>query len=541
MGRLRTIFLIGANLGDNERESNNDEDVLEGLQPHPNLKSLEIVNFGSEKFPSWLLMRENSSGDLLLFDHLLEIRLENCNKCKRIPSLGQLPCLKVLKINGMDNLKCIGAEFYSSYSAEGSSNSGVGSNVVFPALKRLVLERMPNLMEWKDPMEPTTTRRTVFPCLEELTLLDCKKLISAPCHFPSLQKLVISRIRSTVFENITSRLTTLTTLNITSVSELACLSDQLPQNNSGLTYLTIWGCDELVSISSHQNVWVFCTYLRSIRIIGCHKLSDLPIALHTLRSLEKFEVIGCPNLRSFPSLQGVGSLLRNLGISCVDEVLPTGLQSCTSLSELHIKYCPNLISIPDLGELHSLTGLEISDCSNLKSIPNLRQLHSLTELRIMRCQNLTHLPEELDCLTCLESLEIGGFCEELDAFPSLSSTSIQHLYASLEKLYLYGWDKLQSLPDDIQCFTALRTLWIAKFDRMEALPEWLGNLFSLQNLDIFCCENLMYMATIQRLTKLTILQISNCPKLKERCAKGTGAEWSNIAHIPLITIDGNDI
>ena len=121
-------------------------------------------------------MRENSSGDLLLFDHLLEIRLENCNMCKRIPSLGQLPCLKV-------NLKCIGAEFCSSYSAEGSSNSGVGSNVVFLALKILVLERMPNLVEWKDPMEPTTTTRTVFPCLEELTLLDCKKLISAPCQF----------------------------------------------------------------------------------------------------------------------------------------------------------------------------------------------------------------------------------------------------------------------------------------------------------------------------------------------------------------------
>ena len=101
---------------------------------------------------------------------------------------------------------------------------------------------------------------------------------------------------------------------------------------------------------------------------------------------EKFIVASCPNLRSFPSLQGVGSLLRRLGISCADEVLPTGLQSCTSLSELNINYCPNL-----------------------KSIPNLRQLHSLTKLRIMCCQNLTHLPEELDCLTCLESLEIGGF------------------------------------------------------------------------------------------------------------------------------------
>ena len=119
-------------------------------------------------------MRENSSGNLLLFDHLLEICLKNWKKCKRIPSLGQLPRLKVLKIKGMDNLKYIGEEFYSSYNAEGSSNSGggSGSNVVFPAFKRLVLKRMPNLVEWKDPMEPTTTTGMVFPCLEELTQTD---------------------------------------------------------------------------------------------------------------------------------------------------------------------------------------------------------------------------------------------------------------------------------------------------------------------------------------------------------------------------------
>ena len=66
------------------------------------------------------------------------------------------------------------------------------------------------------------------------------------------------------------------------------------------------------------------------------------------------------------------------------------------------------------------------------------------------------LPDGLDCLTHLKSLRIGGFCEELDAFPSLSS--IQH--ASIETLSLYGWAKLNSLPDDIQRFTAITHLSI---------------------------------------------------------------------------------
>ena len=91
----------------------------------------------------------------------------------------------------------------------------------------------------------------------------------------------------------------------------------------------------------------------------------------------------------------------------------------------------------------------------------------------------------------------------------LSPVSVQHLHASLKKLFLYGWDKLKSLTDDIQRFTALRTLCIHKL--MEALPEWMGNLSSLQNLDLFRCENLMYIATVQRLTKLSILQIHLAP------------------------------
>ena len=233
------------------------------------------------------------------------------------------------------------------------------------------------------------------------------------------------------------------------------------------------------------------------------------------------------------------SFLRNLSISCGEEVLSTGLQSCTSLSYLGIQDCPNLISIPDLCKLHSLKELEICNCPNLKSIPDLRDLHSLIRLQILKCQKLTRLPEELHCLTCLKSLLIGGFCAELDAFPSLSSTSLKHLHLSLQELCLYGWDRLNSLPNDIQCFTAITGLYIYDFDVMETLPEWLGNLSSLQYLSFIRCKNLMYLPTAQtmrRLTKLELLQIVLCPKLEERCAKGSGAEWSKISHIPDVCV-----
>ncbi|KAM4105733.1 hypothetical protein ACB094_04G015000 [Castanea mollissima] len=517
--------------------NNNDEDVLEGLQPHPSLKSLEIENFKGEKFPSWILACDNNSGGLFVLDHLLEIRLENCNKCNKLPTLGHLPLLKVLQIEGMDNVTCIGTEFYINYGGERSSNSGGGSgrDVVFPALKKLVLLELPNLVEWKDATELTTIE-TVFPCLEKLRISSCGQLTSAPYHFPSLKKLDISKIKSTAFERIISKLTTLTSLEIGYISELVCLPEQLLQNNRSLMSIDIGDCSDLVSISPHQDA----TSLQSFRIRGCEKLSELPNALLTLPSLETFAVSDSPNLRSFPSLQGAGSLLRSLAISCGDEVLPTVFQFCTSLSSLSIKQCPNLILIPELRKLHSLTNLAISNCPNLQSIPDLGELHSLTHLSIFRCQTLklTCLPEELKCVTRLKYLEIGGFCEELDAFPSLSS--IQHLHTSLESLVLWGWAKLNSLPDEIQHFTSLEYLSINNFDGLEALPEWLSNFSSLRILDLLDCENLMYLPTsqaMQRLTKLQSLWIfPSCPKLRERCARGSGAEWSKIAHIPDVDV-----
>ena len=487
-----------------EGNHNNDEEVLEGLQPHRYLKSLTIKGFGGEKFPSWMLTSHEARDGILLYDNLIRIKLEDCKKCEFLPTLGLLPCLRDLYIDGMDNVRSIGTEFYGNY------NDGGYDKILFPCLKSLQLWSMRNLVEWTDVMEPTTTGM-VFPCLRNLTIKYCEQLKSAPCHFPSLEKLEISQTNSMTFEKISSKLTTLTSLDILGISELASLPEQLLKNNSSLMSLKIWHCKDLVSLSPHGDVWGFCTSLRSLLISDCKKLSYLPDGMHTLRSLEGFEVWDCPNLRSFPSIKGVAILLRTLAISCSDEVLPTGLQSCISLSSLKIKECPNLISIP-----------------------NLQDLHSLYSLTITSCKRLMGLPDGLDYLTRLKHLGIGGFCEELDAFPSLSS--IQH--ASLETLELYGWAKLNSLPDDIQRFTALTELRIDNFDQMEALPEWLGKLSSVRNLYLWDCMNLMYLPTAGAMQHLTELHISQCPKLKERCVKGSGAEWLKIAHIPRIIIDG---
>jgi Leucine-rich repeat (LRR) protein len=161
---------------------------------------------------------------------------------------------------------------------------------------------------------------------------------------------------------------------------------------------------------------------------------------------------------------------------------------------------------------------------------------------------LRDIPEDewLGGFTQLQSLSIGGFSEEMEAFPAGVLNSIQHLNlsGSLKSLWIYGWDKLKSVPHQLQHLTALENLNIHDFkgeEFEEALPEWLGNLSSLRRLDIINCKNLKYMPSstaIQRLPKLKLLYIWYCPHLSENCRKENGSEWPKISHIPAIMIEG---
>jgi hypothetical protein len=82
---------------DEGNSSVNSEDVLEGLQPHPDLRSLEIKGYRGENFSSWM--------STILLNNLMELRLKDCSKCRQLPTLGCLPRLKILEMSGMPNVK----------------------------------------------------------------------------------------------------------------------------------------------------------------------------------------------------------------------------------------------------------------------------------------------------------------------------------------------------------------------------------------------------------------------------------------------------
>ncbi|KAL6334732.1 hypothetical protein AAG906_021391 [Vitis piasezkii] len=144
--------------------------VAEALQPHPNLKSLDIFNYGDREWPNWMM------GSSLAQLKILHLRF--CIRCPCLPPLGNC-ILEELGILNMHGVQYIGSEFLGS------------SSTVFPKLKELRISNMKELKQWEIKEKE---ERSIMPCLNDLTMLACPKLEGLPDHVlqrTPLQKLYI--------------------------------------------------------------------------------------------------------------------------------------------------------------------------------------------------------------------------------------------------------------------------------------------------------------------------------------------------------------
>uniref|UniRef100_A0A803LRH3 Uncharacterized protein n=1 Tax=Chenopodium quinoa TaxID=63459 RepID=A0A803LRH3_CHEQI len=279
-----------------------------------------------------------------------------------------------------------------------------------------------------------------------------------------------------------------------------------------------------------------------LRVGGIRKQTSLSSSFPCFPQLKLLHVQECPGMTSVllcPKVEDLELYIFNraLQISVIrkswDEKWEVTSSSClsSSLSDAKILSLPKLRSLnTDNIEWYKSLPTEVFQCltsiciywgKELESLSQVEEVFhscssSLQTLIICHCPELRSLSEGLKHLTALETLVLEYIpnlftspeSEEEDGMPWRS------LDQCLRSLELRELPKLVNLPTGMQYLTNLRILRIWECEELHSLPAWLKKLTSLRQLDV-----------------------RGCPQLYERCQNPDEEDWSNIQHIPHVSIN----
>ncbi|WKA01847.1 hypothetical protein VitviT2T_020103 [Vitis vinifera] len=547
-------------------------DILNKLQPHPNLKQLSITNYPGEGFPNWL-------GDPSVLN-LVSLELRGCGNCSTLPPLGQLTQLKYLQISRMNGVECVGDELYENASFQFLETLSFEDMKnwekwlccgEFPRLQKLFIRKCPkltgklpeqllSLVELQiDGCPQLLMASLTVPAIRQLRMVDFGKLrLQMPgCDFTPLQTSEIEILDVSQWSQLPMAPHQLSIRKCDYVESL--LEEEISQTN--IHDLKI--CDCIFSRSLHKVG--LPTTLKSLLIYNCSKLAflvpelfrchlpvlerliiergviddslSLSFSLGIFPKLTDFEINGLNGLEKLSILVSEGDptslcSLRLRGCSDLEsiELRALNLKSCS------IHRCSKLRSLAH--RQSSVQYLNLYDCPELlfqrEGLPS-----NLRELEIKKCNQLTPQVEwGLQRLTSLTHFIIKGGCEDIELFPkecllpssltslqiwnlpnlkSLDSGGLQQLTSLLE-LRIYFCPKLQfSTGSVLQHLISLKRLVICQCSRLQSLTEaGLQHLTSLESLWIHECPMLQSLKKVglQHLTSLKTLEIMICRKLK---------------------------
>nr|XP_027113584.1 putative disease resistance protein RGA3 [Coffea arabica] len=387
---VKVVFEWSNNRNGSPENAELDENIIEDLQPHPDIKEIQVIHYQGARFPAWI-----RDGQV---KNLTSLTLNHCINC-RVLSLGQLSRLQSLSLKGNLELEeWIDAPYHFLHRLNISNcpklrdtpkiflNLGAMKIKKCNSLKALPL--IPSVMFLKlmhnlvledfnehtvilgsvnNHGQPVHVRQPSFIKLLELKVIDCPKLPCLPEVFAP-QKLEVSGC---------PLLTKLPT----------------PEFSQRLQHLAIDACDDptlvraipdtgslySLVISNISNLtsfpkWPHLSGLKTLYISRCNDLTSLSdetaasVPFEGMTSLELLSVRGCPNLVRFPDKE-LPATLKCLIISSNSGLMSLGpeeaFQNLTSLTDVNIENCPELHSLPAEGFSASLRHLLIEGCPEL--------------------------------------------------------------------------------------------------------------------------------------------------------------------------------
>ncbi|PON86292.1 NB-ARC domain, LRR domain containing protein [Trema orientale] len=315
-------------------DSVNERVVLNALQPHVNLKGLEIYGYGGTILPSWVGHPS--------YCNLVRVSLEEFANCCLLPSFKHLGSLKVLRFEGMVGFLTIQDEICCASSAE-----------PFQLLEEIALWEM-NTWKWSF-ISGSKPEGDIFPCLKKIDLFGCKELnVGLPTGcFPSLKEVTITGCDEMV-------------------SVFPSISD-IDAAYPSLETLLIYPCLRVESFSE-KGLWP--PSLKALAIIGCNLLmaNRMNWNLQALSSLVTLYFDGYSHggyedvVDSFPEKGLLPTTLRDLriiGFKNLKALNGKGFQHLTSFEKLSLHNCDQLQCLPIECLPHTLKSLDISECALL--------------------------------------------------------------------------------------------------------------------------------------------------------------------------------
>ncbi|CAJ2647114.1 unnamed protein product [Trifolium pratense] len=343
--------------GSSSVDVENEERLLERLQPHQNLKVLFVVGYNGKTLSNWIHS----------LHCLVKFTLSDSPKCEFLPPMDHLPYLKVLHLRRLNSLKFI---------AENSATPAF-----FKSLKELAISDCPDLKSWWENDELPKNNRPSFPCISKLNIQCCPNLTCMPLCTNLDEELVL------VDSNVRSMRETKTETETTSETLLLPLSK--------LKSMII----ERIVESPPQSWLNDFTSLKELHIGDCINLKSLPQGFKTLWSLQSLTIERCNEFNLENSeVEWKGLInLRSLTLRSIPKLmtLTIGFGNLISLKELIIYDCPSLTHLPEtIEKLKSLRTLVISECKSMDCLPkgmiNITSLHNLEirdcPLLLPRCQ-----------------------------------------------------------------------------------------------------------------------------------------------------------